>query len=197
MKHWKFLACSVAIFLLSAHLAVADMMVNDSDRLISRNEVEKIVKDSECCNFDYISALENEYLGLSAQNYKFDLPDGNSFYMIIEGIGAHTYHYLGFLDGDDFIKPELIAFERPVLNLELGKLSIKRDQPAEKLIANPSFDTDTLELLSWDFTGAGERSHSIVYAYDQNVAEFILKKFSNNINLPDGTQVDLNVQFSN
>ena len=192
-----FFACSLLLFVAQVHSALADMMVNDPEYLISRDEVEAVVNASECCNsdFSYLAALEYEYIGLSAENYKFHLSDGNIFYLIIEGIGPHTYSYLGFLNGNDFAKPKLLKFESPVLNLEMGELSVKRDRPIENLIVNPSFDTKTNELLSWDFVGSGERSHSIVYLYDTTIAKFTLKKFEQNITMPDRTQVDVNVQF--
>mgnify|MGYP006094613715 CR=1 FL=1 len=197
MKYLKFLARSFALFLLSVHSAVAEMMINDPENLISRDEVEAVVTASECCNSDfwYLAALEYEYSGLSAENYKFRLSDGNILYLIIQGIGPHTYHYLGFLDGVDFTKPKLLTFESPEVGLDMGELTVKKDRPLDELIANPSFDAKTQELLSWDFMGSGERSYGFVYLYDKNVAEFTLKKFHQNINMSDGTQVDVNVQF--
>ena len=168
-------------------------MRNESVYLISKPEVQRVVQRSKCCDdgFWQLLALESQYSGLAAQNYKFPLSDGNFLYLIIEGYGAHSYSYMSFVDGPGLQKPVALNFEIPIFQFAKETFSVDRERPTEELIINPSFDTVTGKLVSWDFTGIGEVSYSITYQYNSEAIRFDLLDFKKNMIISSGVNVEL------
>ena len=183
----------LAFFSIIATTVVADMMKNDSQYLIGRTNVERVVQRSGCCDggFWQLLALEDEYSGLSAQNYKFPLLDENFLYLIIEGYGPHSYYYMGFIDGPELQKPIALSFEIPSFEFARETFSVDRERPIEELIINPSFDPVTSKLFSWDLMGVGEASYSVTYQYNSDEVRFDILEFNKEMTTPDGVNVEL------
>lgn len=152
-----------------SYTAEADMTNIDEKYRLSFEETSRVIgKINRCC---YQFEPRTSAVGLLAeQNYKFELFDGNTLYLIIEDFGAHTFWYRLFIQ-DASGKIRLIELDVPP-NSDLSWYYYVDGTR----IFNPSFDPISYELVAWDFGRAGDLLLRLTYNYDGKLGqEFILK----------------------
>jgi len=181
--------------LVSAIVLILGMVISTTS--IAKDSVENVITPDELREIvdDLVQILpDQEWPSLNSSTYlnmdfKYELPNTETLYLILSDHGASTPWYKLFIKGNNN-KFNLLRFAYPIFDEDFSDIKVIEEIPHAR------YDPEKGQLKSWMFWKAGDNSETATWSFNQSEENrFSLIKYQADTVTDQLTKYDVEIKY--